>query len=147
MGGGGEATSSPLVNKGVMMGLCICVIVTEWYSIHFGYYFYILLVKIFGELSNKGKKPPKRLKGSEPGSIPRKNKTLPTVLVGPPRLKGQPNSQYTIGSDSRLQRFARGSDFRRSGCGNRRVNWAADGGLRARIHRNRPYGTDQVPTC
>ena len=42
---------------------------------------------------------------------------LGAVFFKASRLKGQPNSQYTIGSDPRLQRFVRGSDFRRSGCG------------------------------
>ena len=56
------------------------------------------------------------LKGIEPGSTPRKNETLPTVLVGPPRLKGQPTSQYTIGSAHAAASRAR-VGLRMLGCG------------------------------
>ena len=49
--GEGGSASSPLVTEEITMGLCICVKVTEWYSIHFGYYFYDFWVIIFGELS------------------------------------------------------------------------------------------------
>ena len=38
--------------------------VTEWYAIHFGYYFCNILVMIFGELSNNGKKSPKRFEAN-----------------------------------------------------------------------------------
>ena len=58
------------------------------------------------------------LKGIEPESIPRKNETLPTVPVGPPRLKGQPTSQYTIGSAHAAASCA-GVGLRRSGCGSK----------------------------
>ena len=57
------------------------------------------------------------LKGIEPGSIPRRNATLPTVPVGPPRLKGQPTFPYTIGSAHAAASCA-GVGLRRSGCGN-----------------------------
>ena len=56
------------------------------------------------------------MKGIEPGSIPRKNETLPTVLVGTTSLKGQPTSQHIIGSAHAAASCA-GVGLRRSGCG------------------------------
>ena len=109
MGGGLDSLSSR--NRGDYDGSLHMRQVTEWYSIHFGCYFCNILVMIFGELSNKGKKPPKRLKGIEPGSIPRKNETLPTVLVGPPRLQKDSRLPSTQSAPPTRQRLVRGSDL------------------------------------
>ena len=93
---------------------------------------FVIFVIIFGELSERKKIAETILKGIEPGSIPRKNETLPTVLVGPPRLKGQPTSQYTIGSAHAAASRARGSDFGDRDVGVR-VKRESARGLRARI--------------